>query len=222
MQKDKILIVGATGTVGKACCLKFEQVGYDVITTTSQKSLANNQTVWWLDFNSQNSIDEFNLRGPIKHIIIAAGMEPQKNLEESSPAHLLQMLNIHLIGPILILKKMKPHLQSGGSIMLLSSPAALKGSYDPIYASAKGAVNTLVKTLAKDFAPHIRINAISPSLIIDSPVYKRMTPDFRLKHLNNTLTQKHTTAEECANAIHFICHSEQITGQVLQVNGGMV
>ncbi|MFN3445982.1 MAG: SDR family NAD(P)-dependent oxidoreductase [Bacteroidia bacterium] len=222
MKNKSVLIVGASGAIGSACKKKFNEMQYDVYTLTSIKEKADNIHCFWLDFNNPKSIDGLNLTKPIDCVIISAGKEPQHNLESTNFEHLNEMMNIHLLGPILLLKKLKPMLNEDSAIVFLSSPAALKGSYDPIYAAAKGAVNSLIKTLAKDFAPKTRVNAVSPSLIEDSPVFKRMTADFREKHLNNTLTNKHTTADQCADAIYFMSTQAQITGQVLQVNGGMV
>ncbi|MBP9185560.1 MAG: SDR family oxidoreductase [Bacteroidia bacterium] len=222
MENNTVLIIGATGAIGGACKTKFEQAGYSTYTTSSAQEKCDNNTCFWVDFNNIASIEALTTTIKFDCVIISAGKEPQFNLEGTSYEHLLAMINIHLLGPILLLKQIKNNVKVGGAIILLSSPAALKGSYDPIYASAKGAVNALIKTLAKDLAPAIRINAISPSLIADSPVFNRMTPDFREKHLNNTLTHKHTTAQECAEAIYFMSTQKQITGQVLQVNGGMI
>jgi 3-oxoacyl-[acyl-carrier protein] reductase len=222
MANKTVLIVGASGSVGKACKVKAEQNNYTVLTTSSNKSKQNNTDWFWIDFNNPTSIDELQIEHQIDMVIICAGKEPQKNLLETNWQHLNEMNNIHVLGPILLLQKIVNKINEGGSIVLLSSPAALKGSYDPIYAAVKGAVNSLVKTLAKDLGPRIRVNAVSPSLIINSPVYERMTPDFREKHLNNTYTKQNTTSQQCAEAIFFMGEHKQITGQVLQVNGGMV
>ena len=221
MDKKKVLIVGLRGTVGSACASLFEENGYQVIGTTSDAS-ASNDHLLWLDFNNDASVENFSLKQTVDHLIIASGAEPSKNLHQTSKQHLQQMMNIHVTGPMLLLQKIVGSITQGGCIIFLSSPAALKGSYDPGYAAAKGATNALIKTLAKDIGPGVRINGVSPGLIIDSTVYRTMTPDFRERHLNNALTKKLTTAAECAEAVYFMCMNKQITGQVLQVSGGMV
>lgn len=221
MDKKNVLIIGWRGTVGSACATLFENNGYDVIGTTSDPA-ATNERLFWLDFNNDSSIENFSLTQQIDHVIIASGAEPSKNLYQTSKQHLHQMMNIHVTGPMLLLRKITGNITPGGCIVFLSSPAALKGSYDPGYAAAKGATNALIKTLAKDLGPSVRINGVSPGLIEDSTVYKTMTPDFRERHLNNALTKKLTTVMECAEAVYFMCMNKQITGQVLQVSGGMV
>ena len=216
-----LLIIGINGTVGQAVKDLAENSGYQVFGTTSKE---NQQTekLFFLDLLDHESISNFQVPIAIDHVLITAGKEPQFNLQQSSENHILDMFGIHIIGPILLMKNLEGKMNDGGSVTLISSPAAYKGSYDPSYAAVKGAVNALVRTLAKDLAPKIRVNAFSPGLIENSPVFERMTPDFREKHLNATLTKKNTTALDCAKSILFLMESEQITGQILHVNGGMI
>ena len=78
----------------------------------------------------------------------------------------------------------------------------------------------MTKTLAKDLAPKVRVNAIAPGLIYKSKVYNMMTPDFRKKHLKSSILNKYLTADECADAIIFLLSNNHITGEILQLNGG--
>ena len=75
-------------------------------------------------------------------------------------------------------------------------------------------------TLARELSPEVRVNALAPSLISDSPVFERMTPDFRSKHLNATLNKRLLLPEECAHTIWFLLNQEHITGQIIHLNGG--
>jgi 3-oxoacyl-[acyl-carrier protein] reductase len=216
-----VLIIGMRGMVGSALhCRLIAEKQFTVIGTTSSKD--DRGALLYLNLEEERSVETFSVDRPIDHVIITSGYEPHVNLADTSAHHVRKMFAIHLTGPILLLKGIHKFLNPGGSVIFISSPAAYKGSYDPAYAAVKAGVNGLVKTLAKDFAPAIRVNALSPSLIKDSPVYERMTEDFRQKHLNLTLTKKHTTADECVDSILFLMHSQQTTGQILHLNGGMV
>lgn len=216
-----LLIIGINGTVGQAVKDFAEKSGYQVFGTTSRENQQSDK-LFFLDLLDHESISNFKLPTTIDHVLITAGKEPQFNLLQSSEIHVLDMFGVHIIGPILLMKNLEGKINAGGSVTLISSPAAYKGSYDPSYAAVKGAINALVRTLAKDLAPNIRVNAFAPGLIENSPVFDRMTPDFREKHLNATLTKKNTTALDCAKSILFLMESEQITGQILHVNGGMI
>jgi len=130
------------------------------------------------------------------------------------------MMDIHLKGPIFLIKNIKNKIRENGSVILVSSVAANLGSYDPLYSTFKGGVNSMVKTLAREFKGKIRVNAISPSLIADSTVYHRMTEDFRLKHQNSTLSKRLLQPGEVAGAIFFLVENEHINGQIIHINGG--
>lgn len=221
--KKNILIVGKNGTIGSALIDHFEKDGsYQVYSTSSSNSAVFGSYCFHMRFDASTHVPSELAEVPFDHIIVASGYEPQFNLFESTSEHIHVMFQVHVTGPMQLLQQLVPNMRDHGSIVLFSSPAAQKGSYDPSYSAVKGAVNSLVKTLAKDFAPKIRVNAISPSLVEQSTVYNRMTADFRQKHINNTLTKKNTTTEDCVQAIEFLIQAPQVTGQVLQVNGGMI
>ena len=219
--KDTILIIGINGSLGKEIKKYYESKNnFQVFGTTSNiKNVTKN--IFLLDFLNIETIKNFkNLN--INHLIITSGYEPKYNLKNINLKHLNKMFNIHVIGPMMLIQKMQNMFKKNSTITFLSSPAALQGSYDPSYSAVKGATNSLVRTLAKDLAPNIRVNALSPSLIKDSTVYKSMTNDFKNKHLNNTLNKKLLLANECVNAIDFILKNNHYTGQILHLNGGMI
>lgn len=220
--KKNILVVGIYGTLGRALLNFYSENELVTVYGTTSRREAVSDTIVYLDLESNESINSFKPLTTFDHVIVASGYEPQFNLQNTNAHHILKMFAIHVIGPMLFLKNVYAYLQKGGSIVFISSPAAYKGSYDPAYATVKGAVNSLIKTLAKDFAGHLRVNALAPSLIVDSPVFERMTPDFREKHLRNTLTGMHTTAFQCAESINFILFNDQLTGQIIHLNGGMI
>ena len=219
--KETILIVGINGSLGKEIEKYYKtHDSYEVFGTTSNNKKVT-KNVFLLDFLNTKTIKNFkNLS--INHLIVASGYEPKYNLKEINKEHLNKMFDIHVAGPILLLQKIQNNFKKNSSITFISSPAAQQGSYDPSYSAVKGATNSLVRTLAKDLAPNIRVNAFSPSLIKDSTVYNGMSNDFKEKHKNNTLNKRLLLLDECVNAIDFIIKNKHFTGQILHLNGGMI
>ncbi|MCB2108109.1 MAG: SDR family oxidoreductase, partial [Rhodobacteraceae bacterium] len=120
----------------------------------------------------------------------------------------------------------------GGTMVHVSSGIGIYGmsGYGP-YAAAKGAINALAKTLAKENAPDIRVNVVAPSLVdtgfvrggtgrsneddpspIDAASYARNIPLGRVAQ-----------AEDIVGPILFLAGpaSRYMTGQILHVNGGL-
>jgi 3-oxoacyl-[acyl-carrier protein] reductase len=110
-----------------------------------------------------------------------------------------------------------------GSMVFIASTAAQVGSNDPVYAGTKGAVLAFVKSMAKDLAPGIRVNCVSPGST-ESDMTKNMNPERLDQLISLSLLKKIAQPADIANGIYFLA-SEQaahITGACLDINGGYV
>jgi NAD(P)-dependent dehydrogenase (short-subunit alcohol dehydrogenase family) len=109
--------------------------------------------------------------------------------------------------------------------VLFSTVAVQAGfNFHSQVAVSKGAIEGLSKSLAAEFAPTIRVNAIAPSLT-DTPLASKMLDKPEKKEAN---AQRHPLkrigeADDIAQAAAFLLSdkSSWITGQVLHVDGGM-
>ena len=212
------VIVGASGAVGSETCKIIEANGYKVTKTTSQK---NKEKHSYLNLSDASSIAEFATTvQSVDLLVIAAGKEPQQNIEELSLEHLNSMIDIHYKGPLWLVKCLQAKMTQGSCIVFVGSVAAHKGSYDPSYASLKAAVSGLVKTLARELSPRVSVGSVAPGLIEDSPVFNRMTDDFRERHIQNNLTGKLLKPAEVARMIFLFAQQNQLTGQTIHLNGG--
>lgn len=217
MNKKTYLLVGGMGILGQAIhSFLIEKDQNSILTSSSDR-----ENTIKLDLLDRNSIEQAIDQIPnIDGLILAAGYEPQNSLKEMTAEHMDTMFGIHVTGPMWLIKKLQDKFNPGASIILISSVAAYKGSYDPCYATVKGATNALTRTLARELSPNVRVNAIAPSLVSGSPVFERMTPDFREKHLNATLNKRFLKPEECAHTAWFLINNDHITGQIIHLNGG--
>jgi 3-oxoacyl-[acyl-carrier protein] reductase len=214
------LVVGASGSIGTKITELLKANNHQVIKGTSKKN--NQADALYLDLTDYSSITKLNeFTTPLDGIIFAAGYEPKQSIIEMSLEHQNKMLQIHVTGPLNTVKALLKNLKENAAIVFISSIAANKGSYDPMYATAKGATISLSRTLAVELSKYkVRVNCISPGLVEGSPVFNGMTPDFREKHINNTLNKRLATTDDCAAAINFLLTQEHITGQIIHINGG--
>lgn len=115
--------------------------------------------------------------------------------------------------------------QKSGSIINMASIAGESGvAGQAVYSATKGAVIALTKALAKELSPQgIRINAIAPG-IIDTDLIKNIAPDKIQENITKISLGRLGYPEEIAKAAAFLAseQSSYITGEILNVNGGII
>jgi 3-oxoacyl-[acyl-carrier protein] reductase len=116
----------------------------------------------------------------------------------------------------------------GGVIINLSSVAARTGGGggSALYAASKAFVATLTRAYAKEVAGEgIRINAVSPG-VIDTPMQHRTTPPEQIAAALGAIPMKRmAAANECVGTFLYLASNElsgYVTGQVVEVNGGLL
>jgi NAD(P)-dependent dehydrogenase (short-subunit alcohol dehydrogenase family) len=94
----------------------------------------------------------------------------------------------------------------------------------PAYSAAKAAVINLTQSLAMEFAPHIRVNAIAPGLIETPRTSKNRRPEQLEQLLSNVPLGRMGKPEEVADLVVYLASdaAEWVTGAVINLNGGQV
>ncbi len=115
------------------------------------------------------------------------------------------------------------HVTDGGSITLVSGAPARNCRPGQIaLSSVGGAVEAMVRAAAREVAPRIRINVVSPGTI-DTPMVSLQGAErkaFYDKLTQNNLVPRAGTAEEVAEGIMFVIKNDFVTGTTIDVDGG--
>jgi 3-oxoacyl-[acyl-carrier protein] reductase len=147
---------------------------------------------------------------------------PHNDLEALSEAKWDEILAVNLKGPFFVCRAAIPLLRAsgGGSIVNVASVAGLAGAGSSIaYAASKGGLITMTKSLAKAFAPDIRVNAVCPGVIISRWLDDH--PEMIDAAIKITPLKRASTTDDIADAITFLaCDAGMMTGQALVVDGG--
>ncbi|MGC4958191.1 SDR family NAD(P)-dependent oxidoreductase [Actinomadura citrea] len=215
-RSQRALVIGGLGAIGGAVVRRLRDAGWECLVASRSPSADIS-----LDVGDEASVVAASAASPpLDALVIATNLEPSASLSELTGGHAAAMFATHVTGPLLFIRSARHLLAKGSSIVFLSSPAAYRGSYDPCYAAAKGATIALARTLAKELAPDVRVNVLSPSIVEDSPVARKMTPDFRARHREASLLERTLSMEECAEAVCFLVSHPHVTGATLHLNGG--
>lgn len=229
----KIVILGATGGVGSALVRRLAAKGAELhIVARNSEELAALAAASGASWTAADALDEAALvraieaAGPeLSGLVNAIGSLTLKPLASITAAQVEQDFRINALSGFIAAKAAAPALKkSGGAIVLFSTVAARSGF--PFHASiamAKGAVEGLTLSLAAELAPHVRVNAIAPSLMRTPLAGRLATQEASAKaiaasHALGRLGE----AEDAAALAEFLLSPDAgwITGQILACDGG--
>ena len=165
--------------------------------------------------------------GKVDTLVNNAGITRDGLLLEISDSDWDKVLSINLKGAFLCTREVLRHMirQRWGRIINIASVVALVGNAGQAnYASAKAGLVALTKTTAKEVASRgITANAIAPGFI-DTEMTRRLSEKLRQEIMKQLPIGSFGLPEDVAQAVTFFASEEAryITGQVLNVDGGMV
>lgn len=229
IKEKKIIIVGASSSIGSAIVSKFNSPKTRLIVTHHSKQnikFEENVHSVKLDLEKNKSIGNFIkevhlILSHIDTIIFLAGILPGKNLKEYIPSDIEKVMTVNFTGQAKVIKGLLPLLDSNSQVIMISSISAQKGSYDPIYAASKGAILSFVKSLAVGLGG-VRVNAIAPGLIEDSKMYKEMSEDRQELHKSQTANRQLLNISDLADIVYDMSknHWKHLNGACIDLNAG--
>jgi len=229
---EKYLIFGATGSVGSSLAEQLKNSGNDIHLVARNESevkaiaekLGCSHTV--ADVLEDGFIEKVKSDvNDIRGIAYCVGSIDLKPLRMVTEADMNKCMKLNLYSAIEAIKGFQESLKKNkGSVVLFSTVAAQRGfTNHTIIASAKAAVEGLTVTLAAEFAPHIRVNCIAPSLSkskIAEPMLKNpaIAEGIAKAHPLKRLGE----GKDSAALAKFLITEESswITGQIIAVDGG--
>jgi 3-oxoacyl-[acyl-carrier protein] reductase len=168
--------------------------------------------------------------GPIDILINNAGSLVKRTpLAEMTEEAWDNMISLNLKSAIFCTQAVAPSMiaRKKGSIVNIVSIAGRNGGGPGAgpYSTAKGALITYTKSLAKEMAPHgIRVNGVSPG-VIDTPFHEVFSTPEMIANIVKTIPMGRTgTAMECATVIAFLVSdaAAYVAGETIEVNGGQL
>ena len=246
---EQVVLVTGSGTgVGRACALRFAELGFNVVINYSKSESEALQTA--SEAKDRNGVlggnvmvegcdvaDDREVRKMIAKIQVKFGrldvlvnnaattkFIPHDELERLDELTWDRVLDVNLKGPFFVTRASAELLTAGdgGSVVNISSVAGITGSGSSIaYCASKGALNTMTKSLARVLAPKVRVNAICPGLI-DSRWVREGNPALDLVEMTRDcpIPRASTPEDICDAVMYFALGTSMTTGQILPVDGG--
>lgn len=241
--RKTVLITGGSRGLGRACALKFAQLGYNVIINynNSLKEAVSLETYLKENYNISvllvkadiSKEDEvINMMNVIKNsfqkidcLVNNAGIAIDTLFEDKTVQNFRKIIDVNLIGTFLVSKYIGALMlkEKSGTIINVSSTNAID-TYYPYsldYDASKAGVISLTHNLARQFAPYIRVNCVAPGWI-NTEMNKELDKEFIEEENKKILLGRFSEPSEIANVIAFLASAEAsyINGSVIRVDGG--
>ena len=237
------LVTGAARGIGKAIALKFASEGANVAFTdlviddngkatedeiaalgVKVKGYASNAADFAQTEQVVNQVKEDF--GSIDILVNNAGITKDGLMMRMTEAQWDAVINVNLKSAFNFIHACTPIMmrQRSGSIINMSSVVGVHGNAGQCnYAASKAGLIALAKSIGQEIGSRgIRANAIAPGFI-DTAMTQALPEDIRKAWIQNIPLRRAGTVEDIANVATFLASdlSSYVTGQVIQVDGGM-
>lgn len=237
--KDKrVVVTGGASGIGLATAKRFAKEGakvviFDVNKDALKDALNENSDLSGgvvVDVSNEESVingflEVDKLIEGIDILVSNAGISFRSLFKDSDYNQWKKVLDINLGGMYLCAKEalIRMEEQKSGVVLFTASNNGMEGHpYYADYNASKAGVILLGRTLALEYAPHIRVNSICPGYVL-TPMQRAEYTDEMLEKVNQGIPMKrHATPEEVASLFVFLASSEAsyITGQHIPIDGG--
>lgn len=238
MENKVVVITGAAGEIPRAISKIMADAGSRLVLTDINEaslnhlysSFGDNNEVSVLchdvaDQEDAKAVAEFcrERYGHVDIVVTGAGLYEYTPLDELDSSLWRKNLSINLDGVFYTIQALRPLLTMDSAIVNIASIAGHRGSLGHTsYATAKGGVLALSRSLAAELGPRTRVNAVSPGLI-DTRMVQALDAQRREAMVDAMPLQRMGSAREVAQVVAFLCSSmaSYITGETIHVNGGL-
>ncbi len=249
LEGRRALVTGGGQGLGEALCLRLAAEGAKVtvadINIETARAVAHQigGTAVACDVTDYEACERMaaeaaSAMGGIDLLVCNAAILFSGAIEELDAARFKKVIDVNLCGCFNTVKAAITHIRKagGGTIVQINSKSGKKGSFkNSAYAAGKFGGIGLVQSLALEFAEEgIRVNAICPGNLLDSPLWvnslfkqyaknQGITEEqVRQKYIDQVPMKRGCTYEDVANVMVFLSSAESsyMTGQAINVTGG--
>lgn len=237
------VITGGGRDIGRASALALAQHGANVVISYHASSEGADSVVQQIESNGGAAravhCDLTTAEGVNKLVSVAqeafgqidilvnnaGGLVARKTIAQMDLAHWQAVMDLNLTSTFMMTKACLPLMGRGGTIINLASLAGRDGGGPGAvaYATAKGAVMTMTRGLAKELGPDIRVNALCPGMI-NTGFHDTFTPDAARSNVAAaTPLKREGDPKEIGETIAFLASDASgfINGACIDTNGGV-
>lgn len=227
---QKVLVTGATGSLGEAIVKEFAKQGYFVYVHYNANEAKAKAILEEIGGNGQiltfNSKDKENIQEILNDIEVDVlvnnlGITRDNLFFWMTDDEWEEVIDTNLNGMFRVTKTLLPKFikNKGGAIVNISSVSGISGNAGQTnYSASKGAIIAFTKSLAVELSRYkVRVNCVAPG-IIESDMTKELD-----KKLAKTIPLgRFGDPKEVANAVYFAATNSYMTAETINISGGLV
>lgn len=239
MTSKFIFLTGGAKRIGKTTCKHFHDEGFNIIFHYNSSFTEANEIkeslnsiredscfILQADFNDKSSIAKLTkgvaeITEELAVLINNASSFYPTPIEQASQNEWDDLMATNATTPLFLTQALLPFLKKAkGCVINISDTLAPSGIKNfSLYSGAKSALEGITKSLAKELAPDIRVNAISPGAIL-WPEDEDLTEEQQKERLSKVPLGRIGSPEDISSVAVFLTDAKYITGQVIKVDGG--
>ena len=239
MTSKFIFLTGGAKRIGKTTCKHFHDEGFNIIFHYNSSFTEANEIkeslnsiredscfILQADFNDKSSIAKLTkgvseITEELAVLINNASSFYPTPIEQASLDEWNDLMSTNATTPLFLTQALLPFLKKGnGCVINISDTLAPSGIKNfSLYSGAKSALEGITKSLAKELAPDIRVNAISPGAIL-WPEDEDLSEEQQKERLSKVPLGRIGSPEDISSVAVFLTSAKYITGQVIKVDGG--
>ncbi len=239
-----VLITGATRGIGKQIAITLAKQGYNIALNYRKENEELENTKKEIEKigvqilavkgdvanfeDCENFVKQVIERfGQIDVLVNNAGITKDMLLMRMKKEDFEQVIDTNLVGTFNVTKNVVPYMMKArsGRIINISSVVGISGNAGQTnYSASKAGIIGFTKSLAKEIASrNILVNAVAPGFI-ETNMTDVLKDDVKQEIAKNIPLKRMGTAQDVANVVKFLASddSSYITGQVINVDGGML
>jgi enoyl-[acyl-carrier protein] reductase III len=231
-----VFVSGGSRGIGKAIALRFARDGAERVafgylrndraaeeTADELRALGAEPVLVRGNITSQRVLDEVTALGPLDVVVHNAATGVIRPALETEDKHWDWTLNANARALLQLARAAAPQMPAGSSIVAISSLGAQRVLDNYILVgTSKAALESLVRYLAVELAPAIRVNAVSGGVVETGALEHFPNREAMLAAGADNPVGRLVTPEDIAGAVAFLCgpDADMVRGQTLVVDGG--
>ncbi|AIQ30905.1 3-ketoacyl-ACP reductase [Paenibacillus sp. FSL P4-0081] len=238
LQGMKIIVTGAASGIGKAIVMLSLQEGAEVIACDLDgrgleelKAEAGSDKLcsFRVDVSKYSEVEQFfayiqQEHAEVNGLVNNAGIYLGRSLLEYTPEDISRVMDINIKGYVYFSQgfgRLLLDRKQTGVIVNMASVSGQEGSSDAVYGLTKAAVLGLTKSCAMNFAPHIRVNAVAPTMT-STPMMGHIPAWRQQEYQEHQLIPESLLAEDIADTVVFMLSrkARAYTGATFDINNG--